>query len=141
MIMRKRMLWPTLLVVRNITVNIITKIPCTLSGHYNIWVNIGRSTKSFHLISARKDYHIDTLLCTYIDIMIRCHDVSLDITFDCDNHLIRHFWQTLQSTLRARSKISTTYYPQKNGQTKGSIQTLEDITSYNKCTNKTSFET
>nr|GFB10910.1 putative nucleotidyltransferase, ribonuclease H [Tanacetum cinerariifolium] len=49
------------------------------------------------------------------------------IVSDRDLRFTSHFWKGLQSARGTRLKFSTTFHPETDGQTKRTIQTLEDI--------------
>ncbi|GJY81227.1 putative reverse transcriptase domain-containing protein [Tanacetum coccineum] len=81
-----------------ITMDLITKLPRSRSGHDRIWVIVDRLTKSAHFLAIHRD-----------------------------GRFTSHFWQTVQKALGTRVDLSTAYHPQKNGQSERTIQTLEDM--------------
>ncbi|GKC16855.1 reverse transcriptase domain-containing protein [Tanacetum coccineum] len=46
-----------------------------------------------------------------------------------DRHFTSRFWQSMQSALGTQLDMSTTYHPETDGQSKRTIQTLEDQSS------------
>ncbi|GKB09245.1 putative reverse transcriptase domain-containing protein [Tanacetum coccineum] len=50
-----------------ITMDFITKLPRTKSGHDTIWVIVDRLTKSAHFLAIREDYSTERLARLYID--------------------------------------------------------------------------
>ncbi|GJZ58628.1 putative reverse transcriptase domain-containing protein [Tanacetum coccineum] len=64
---------------------------------------------------------------TYIDEIVARHGVPVSIISDCDERFTSRFWLTLQKVLGTRLDMSTTYHPQTDGQSKRTIQTLEDM--------------
>ncbi|GJT73661.1 putative reverse transcriptase domain-containing protein [Tanacetum coccineum] len=84
----------------NITMDFITKLPKTKSGHDTIWVVVDRLTKSVYFLATRGDYSMEKLERLYID-EIKALGMRLD--------------------------MSTTYHPQMDGQSERIIQTLEDM--------------
>ncbi|GJS42479.1 putative reverse transcriptase domain-containing protein [Tanacetum coccineum] len=84
----------------NITMDFITKLPRTRSGHDAIWVVVDRLTKSAHFLAIRKDYSTKKLARLYTDEI---------------------------KALGTRLDMSTTYHPQTDGQSERIIQTLEDM--------------
>ncbi|GKD73463.1 putative reverse transcriptase domain-containing protein, partial [Tanacetum coccineum] len=80
-----------------ITMDFITKLPKTKSGHDTIWVIVAR------------------------------HGVPASIILDHDGRFTSRFWQTLQKALGTRLDMSTAYHPQTDGQSERTIQTLEDM--------------
>ncbi|GJZ69154.1 reverse transcriptase domain-containing protein [Tanacetum coccineum] len=81
----------------NITMDFITKLPRTRSGHDAIWVVVDRLTKSAHFIAIREDFSTEKLA------------------------------KTFQKALGTRLDMSTAYHPQTDGQSERTIQTLEDM--------------
>jgi len=55
------------------------------------------------------------------------HGVPTSIVSDRDPIFTSHFWKAFQKALGTRLKLSTSYHPQTNGQSKRTIQTLEDM--------------
>ncbi|GJV30664.1 putative reverse transcriptase domain-containing protein [Tanacetum coccineum] len=80
-----------------ITMDFITKLPRTKSGHDTIWVIVDRLTKSAHFLAIREDYSTERLAS-----------------------------QTLLR-LKGPLDMSTAYHPQTDGQSERTIQTLEDM--------------
>nr|GEV98011.1 hypothetical protein [Tanacetum cinerariifolium] len=81
-----------------ITMEFVTKLPKTSSGHDTIWVIVDRLTKSAHFIPIRETDSMKTLTR-----------------------------QSMQSVLGTQLDMSTVYHPQTDGQSERTIQTLEDM--------------
>ncbi|GJW07099.1 reverse transcriptase domain-containing protein [Tanacetum coccineum] len=105
----------------------INKLPRTSSGHDSIWVIIDQLTKSAHFLAIREDYKIKRLARLYINEIVARHGVPLSIISDRESYFISRFWQSLQKALGTRLDLSTTYHPKTDGQSKRTIQTLEDM--------------
>ncbi|GKA12579.1 putative reverse transcriptase domain-containing protein [Tanacetum coccineum] len=82
----------------NITMDFVTKLPRTLSGYDTIWVIVDRLTKSAHFLPMRENDSMDKLARL-----------------------------AFQKALLTRLDMSTTYCLQTDGQSKRTIQTLEDM--------------
>nr|GEU81636.1 putative reverse transcriptase domain-containing protein [Tanacetum cinerariifolium] len=106
-----------------IAMDFVTKLPRTNSGHGTIWVIVDRLTKSDHFLPMREDYKMDRLA----RLIVARHGVSISIMYDRDIHFTSRFWQTMQEALGTKLDISTAYHPQTDGQSKRTIQTLEDM--------------
>ncbi|GJV86333.1 retrotransposon protein, putative, ty3-gypsy subclass [Tanacetum coccineum] len=68
----------------NITMDFITKLPRSKSGHDTIWVIVDRLTKITHFLATRKDYSMEKLARLYIDEIITRHGVPVSIISDQD---------------------------------------------------------
>ncbi|GJZ59958.1 putative reverse transcriptase domain-containing protein [Tanacetum coccineum] len=110
-----------------ITMDFITKLPRTSSGHDKMWVIVDRMTKSAHFLAIRKDYKMEKLSRIYINEIVARHGVLVSIISDRDSQFTSRFWQTLQKALGTRLDMSTAYHPQTDGQSERTIQTLEDM--------------
>ncbi|GJS62819.1 reverse transcriptase domain-containing protein [Tanacetum coccineum] len=73
-----------------ITMDFITKLPKTKSGHDTIW---------------------------YIDEIVARHGIPVSIISDRDGRFTSRCWQTVQRALGTRLDMSTAYHPQTDGQT------------------------
>ncbi|GJR12241.1 retrovirus-related pol polyprotein from transposon TNT 1-94 [Tanacetum coccineum] len=110
-----------------ITMDFISKLPRTSSGHDSIWVIVDRLTKSAHFLAIREDYKIERLARLYINEIVARHGVPVSIISDRDSYFTSRFWQSLQKALGTRLDLSTAYHPETDGQSERTIQTLEDM--------------
>ncbi|GJU81231.1 putative reverse transcriptase domain-containing protein [Tanacetum coccineum] len=97
------------------------------SGHDIIWVIVGRLTKSAHFLPIREDYKMERLARLYLNDIVARHGVPISIISDRDSRFTLRFWQSMQEALGTYLDMSTAYHPQTNGQSKRTIQTLEDM--------------
>ncbi|GJT05013.1 putative reverse transcriptase domain-containing protein [Tanacetum coccineum] len=81
----------------NITMDFVTKLPKTSQGYDTIWEVVTR------------------------------HGVPVSIICDRDPRFASNFWRSLQNALGTNLDMSTAYHPQTDGQSKRTIQTLEDM--------------
>ncbi|GKB58414.1 putative reverse transcriptase domain-containing protein [Tanacetum coccineum] len=107
--------------------DVITKLPKTSSGYNTIWVIVDRLTKSAHFLPIKKTDKIEKLTRLCIKEIVSRHGVPVLIISDRDGRFTSRLWQTLQETLGTHLDMSTTYHPQTDGQSKRTIQTLEDM--------------
>ncbi|GJZ79634.1 putative reverse transcriptase domain-containing protein [Tanacetum coccineum] len=110
-----------------ITMDFVTKLPKTSSGHDTIWVIVDRLTKSAHFIPTKATDSMETLTRLYIKEIISRHGVPISIISDRDSHFTSRFWQSMQNALGTQLDMSTTYHPETDGQSERTIQTLEDM--------------
>ncbi|GJX15525.1 reverse transcriptase domain-containing protein [Tanacetum coccineum] len=88
-----------------ITMDFVTKLPKSSSGHDTIWVVVDRLTKSAHFLPIREDYKTEKLAKIYTNEIVARHGEALGTRLD----------------------MSTAYHPQTDGQSERTIQTLEDM--------------
>ena len=99
----------------------------TTKGNNMIWVLVDRLTKSAHFIPVKDTWNKHQLALAYRQQMVRHHEVLRDIVSDRDARFLSNFWQKLQDSLGTELRMSATYHLATNGQTKRTIQTLEDM--------------
>nr|GEX07386.1 putative reverse transcriptase domain-containing protein [Tanacetum cinerariifolium] len=110
-----------------ITMDFITKLLKTTNGYDTIWMIIDRLTKSAHFLPMRENDPMEKLMKLYIKEVVTRHGVPVFIIFDRDGRFTLLFWQALHKALGTRLDMSTTYHPKTDGQSKRTIQTLEDM--------------
>ncbi|GKA95207.1 putative reverse transcriptase domain-containing protein, partial [Tanacetum coccineum] len=110
-----------------ITMDFVTKLPKSSSGHDTIWVIVDRLTKSAHFLPIREDYKTEKLAKIYTNEIVARHGVPVSIISDRDGRFTSHLWQAFQEALGTRLDMSTAYHPQTDGQSERTIQTLEDM--------------
>ncbi|GJX36925.1 putative reverse transcriptase domain-containing protein [Tanacetum coccineum] len=110
-----------------IAMDFVTKLPRTSSGHDTIWVIVDRLTKSTHFLPMCEDYKMERLARLYLNEIVARHGVPISIISDRDSRFTSRFWQLMQEALGTRLDMSMTYHPQTDGQSKHTIQTLEDM--------------
>ncbi|GKF96723.1 reverse transcriptase domain-containing protein, partial [Tanacetum coccineum] len=112
---------------KRITMDFVTKLPKTSSGHDTIWVIVDRLTKSSHFIPTREIDSMETLTRLYIKEIVSRYRVPISIISDRDSLFTSRFWQSLQNALGTQLDLSTAYHPETDGQSERTIQTLEDM--------------
>ena len=110
-----------------ITMDFITKLPKTASGHDTIWEIVDRLIKSAHFLPMRENDKMEKLAQIYLKEIISRHGVPTSIISYRDGRFTFEFWRALQRTLRTRLDMSTAYHPQTDGQSERTIQTLENM--------------
>ncbi|GJV00050.1 putative reverse transcriptase domain-containing protein [Tanacetum coccineum] len=130
-----------------ITMDFITKLPKTAAGYDSIWVIVDRLTKSAHFLPMKETDSTEKLTRLYMkEIVARHgktdstkitrllhagivarHGIPVSIIFDRDSHFTSRVWQSLHKALGMQLNLSTAYHPQTDGQSKRTIQTLEDM--------------
>ncbi|KAI3676156.1 hypothetical protein L1987_85756 [Smallanthus sonchifolius] len=95
--------------------------------HDTIWVIVDRLTKSGHFLAIKETDKMDKLTHIYLKEVVSQHGVAIFIISDHDALFTSRFWKSLHKALGTRLDMSTSYHPQTDGQTKRTVQTLEDM--------------
>ncbi|GJR25331.1 putative reverse transcriptase domain-containing protein [Tanacetum coccineum] len=111
----------------NITIDLVTKLPKTLSGQDTIWVIIDQLTKSAHFLLMKETGSMEKLTRQYLKEVVSRHGVPVLIISDRDSKFTSHFCKSLNKALGTQLDMSTAYHLQTNGQSERTIQTLEDM--------------
>ncbi|GJU12292.1 hypothetical protein Tco_1134688 [Tanacetum coccineum] len=110
-----------------ITMDFVTKLPKTSTGHDTIWVIVDRLTKSAHFLPMKETDLIEKLTRHYLKEVVSRHGVPVSIISDRDSKFTCQFWKSLQKALGTQLDMSMAYHPQTNGQSKRTIQKLEHM--------------
>nr|GEY37511.1 hypothetical protein [Tanacetum cinerariifolium] len=105
----------------------ITKLPKSTQGFDTIWVIVDRLTKSAHFLPIRENDPLDKLARLYLNRIVARHEIPVLIICDRDRRFTSNFWRSFQKALGTDISMSTTYHPETDGQSKRTIQTLEDM--------------
>ncbi|GKA89574.1 putative reverse transcriptase domain-containing protein, partial [Tanacetum coccineum] len=70
---------------------------------------------------------LEKLTRQYLKEVVSKHGVPVSIISYRDGKFTSHFWKSLNKALGTRLDISTAYHPEADGQSKRTIQTLEDM--------------
>ncbi|GJZ53450.1 putative reverse transcriptase domain-containing protein [Tanacetum coccineum] len=110
-----------------ITMDFVTKLPKTSTGHDAIWVIVDHLTKSAHFIPIRATDSTETLTRLYIKEIVSRHGVPIFIISDHDSHFTSRLRQSLLNAMGTQLDMSMTYHPETDGQSERTIQTLKDM--------------
>ncbi|KAI3762710.1 hypothetical protein L1987_53151 [Smallanthus sonchifolius] len=110
-----------------ITMDFITKLPRTTKGNDTIWVIVDRLTKCAHFLPIREASSSEKLVEKFIKEIVTRHGMPLSIVSDRNTRFTSTFWKKFNEAMGTRLTISTAYYPQTDGQSERTIQTLEDM--------------
>ncbi|GJR81786.1 putative reverse transcriptase domain-containing protein [Tanacetum coccineum] len=111
----------------NITMDFVTKLPKSSQGYDTIWVIVDRLTKSAIFVPMRETDPLDKLARMYLKEVVTRHGIPVSIICDRDPRFASNFWKSLQNALGTNLDMSIAYHPQTDGQSKMTIQTLEDM--------------
>ncbi|GJW02913.1 putative reverse transcriptase domain-containing protein [Tanacetum coccineum] len=110
-----------------ITIDVVTKLPKTSSGHDIIWVIVDQITKSACFLPMEESDSMEKLTRPYLKEVVSMHGVLVSNIFDKDSRFTSQFWQSLQKAFGTQLDMGTAYHPQTNGQSERTIQMLEDM--------------
>ena len=110
-----------------VSMDFITGLPRTQSGHDSVWVIVDRLTKVAHFIPVRTTYGGDRLAKLYIERIVKLHGVPKRIVSDRGTQFTSRFWSRLHEALGTKLDFSSAYHPQTDGQTERVNQILEDM--------------
>lgn len=110
-----------------ISMDFVSGLPRTITGHDAIWVIVDRLTKSAHFIAVNMTFPLEKLARIYVKEIVRLHGVPANIVSDRDPRFVSKFWGSLHEALGTRLSLSSAYHPQSDGQSERTIQTLEDM--------------
>ncbi|GJY99932.1 putative reverse transcriptase domain-containing protein [Tanacetum coccineum] len=115
--LRDRYWWPGMKkdITEYVSMDFVTKLLRTSSGHDTIWVIVDRLTKSAHFLLMREDYKMERLARLYLNEIVARHGVPISIISDRENRFTSRFWQSMQEALGTRLDMSTAYHPQIDG--------------------------
>ncbi|GJU46811.1 putative reverse transcriptase domain-containing protein [Tanacetum coccineum] len=97
----------------NITMDFVTKLPKTATGHDTIWVIVDHLTKSSHFLPMREDDSLEKLTRQYLKEIVSRHGVLILIISNRDGRFKSHFWRSLPKALGDQLDMSTAYHPKK----------------------------
>nr|GEW84951.1 reverse transcriptase domain-containing protein [Tanacetum cinerariifolium] len=105
----------------------VTKLPKSSQGYDTICVIVDRLNKSAIFTLMREIDPMDKLARIYLKEVGTRHGIPVSIISDSDLRFTSNFWRSLQKALGTRLDMSTVYHPKSDGQSKRTIQTLEDM--------------
>ena len=111
----------------HVTMDFVTHLPRTPQGHNAVWVIVDWLTKLAHFLVVRMTFTLERFCRLYIQEIVWVHGVPVSIVSDRDSRFTAHFWKSFQKAMGTRLTMSTTFHPQKNGQSERTIQVLEDM--------------
>ena len=90
-----------------------------------ILVMIDRLIKYCHIIPFKKTYNVEQLKYIVLNRLIRYQKISRELINDRDKLFTFNYWKTLLPMMGIKLKMSTTFHPQTNDQTKRTNQSLK----------------
>jgi spore cortex formation protein SpoVR/YcgB (stage V sporulation) len=102
-----------------------SKKPISNAQHDLILVITNRLTKFGYFLPYRKTSIIKELAYTFLRRIVANHRFSREIISDRDKLFTSKFWQALTAKIGTRTKLSTAFHPQTDGQTERMNQNME----------------
>jgi hypothetical protein len=109
------------------TMDLITQLPRSRSGHDAIVVYCDKLTKQAHYAATHTNVTAPQLATITIREIVRLHGVPESIVSDRDPRFTAHFWRSFWLQLGSSLAFSTAYHPQTDGQTERQNRTLEEM--------------
>ena len=110
---------------QSIAMDFITDLPPS-NGCTELWVITDRFTKMAHFVPLLKEEKKAEDLCQIFAREIwRLHGIPSDIVSDRDARYTSTTWQVFLSILGIRPRMSTSFYPQTDGQTERTNQMIQ----------------
>ncbi|KAJ0946800.1 putative nucleotidyltransferase, Ribonuclease H [Helianthus annuus] len=110
-----------------ISMDFVTGLPRSQRRNDTIWVIVDRLTKSAHFLAIKETDKFSTLAEVYLKEVVSRHGVPTSIISDRDARFTSELWQVMHKSFGSRLDMSTACYPQTDGQSERTIQTLEDM--------------
>ena len=105
----------------------VTHLPRTSRRHDNVWVIVDRLTKLAHFLAVWMTFTLEEFCRLYIREIVRLHGIPMSIVLEMDPRFTTHFWKSFQKAMGTQLTMTTTFYPQTDGQSERTIQVLEDM--------------
>jgi hypothetical protein len=105
----------------------VSVLPREKGGSNVVWVIVDQLTKSALFLAMKITDSVEKLAKLYVNEVVRLHGVPMLIVSDRDPRFSSRLWPSVQQALRTKLNLSTTFHPQTNGQSKRTIQILEDL--------------
>jgi len=107
-----------------ISIDLIVGLPNS-DGYTKICVIIDRFSKMAHFIPLRTEEHKKGLALTFVKEICHLHGLPESIFSNRDTRFTSKFWTSLMPLLQVKLNLSSTLYPESDGQTERVNQILE----------------
>ena len=95
------------------------------NGYTQIWVMVDRFNKMDHLITLPTTVSAKDIVKIFLEEIWKTYGLQMDIVSDRDTKTTLHLWQVLMDLLGIKTKLSTAFHPETDGQTERVNQTIE----------------
>ena len=111
---------------QQVTMDMITALPTAASGHDSILVFVDRLTKMVHYVPCRKKMGAEETARLFKEHVFKYHGLPEAIIGDRDRRWNGSFWTSVFQSLGTKTRLSTAYHPQTDGQTERANRVLEE---------------
>ncbi|GJP65689.1 hypothetical protein CLOP_g22557, partial [Closterium sp. NIES-67] len=110
-----------------VSLDFITGLPPTSSGHDAILVVIDKFSKMGHFIPTHTTARTEETAQLFVRYIISQHGIPTTLISDRDPKFTSKFWKELMSLLGTKLAMSSAYHPQTDGQTERLNQIVEQL--------------
>ncbi|GJP29237.1 hypothetical protein CLOM_g20362 [Closterium sp. NIES-68] len=110
-----------------VSLDFITGLPATTSGHDAILVAIDKFSKMGHFIPTHTAVRTEETAQLFVRYIISQHGIPTTLISDRDPKFTSKFWKELMSLLGTKIATSSAYHLQTDGQTERLNQTVEQL--------------
>ncbi|CDJ64475.1 OSIGBa0102O13.1 protein, related [Eimeria necatrix] len=111
----------------HVSLDFITDLPLTTTGHDSILVMADSLSKKAHFVPAKKSFTAADTVELLADRLIRYHGFPEVLISDRDPRFQSDLWQQLCHRFDVKRAMSSSYHPQSDGQTERLNRTLEQM--------------
>ncbi|GJP76205.1 hypothetical protein CLOP_g6580 [Closterium sp. NIES-67] len=110
-----------------VSLDFITGLPTTTSGHNAILVVINKFSKLGHFIPTHTTARTEETAQLFFRYILSQHGIPTTLISDRDPKFTSKFWKELMSLLGTKLAMSFAYHPQTDGQTEHLNQIVEQL--------------
>ncbi|GJP51223.1 hypothetical protein CLOM_g10392 [Closterium sp. NIES-68] len=110
-----------------VSLDFITGLPPTTSGHDAILVVIDKFSKMGHFIPTHTTARTEETAQLFVRYIVSQHGIPTTLISDRDPKFTSKFWKELMSLLGTKLAMSSAYHPQTDGQTERLNQIVEQL--------------
>ena len=110
-----------------LSMDFITRLPCTKYQHDSNMVVVGTLTKETHFLSIHSTFGIIQVANVFMKEIFKHHGIPKIIISDRNEKFTSAFWKTLFQGMGTNKNFSTTYHSQTDGEIERKFQILKDM--------------
>jgi transposase InsO family protein len=111
----------------DITVDMITELPCTVDGYDAVIVFVDRMTKMVHFVPCKKTLDSQGFCQLFMDNIVRLHGWPRRVVYDRGSIFTSHFTAAVAELQGWFRRHSSAYHSQSDGQTERLNRVMEDV--------------